>query len=171
MLKRPNPYRKSRAAGTLDDLMFDMDKRRHTSFRFQNYQNFITDRPGKFVSQVPPAGGARGQSSKLSLLGDPIVCQCASPRGSRITSGFQWLEACHRCYRARNSGSLLCQPPVPSCGPQARVPPLFGCFRPSTLNTPFWTRHVCSFFAPNTCAPRRWSPAIPRVEHLLAYYM
>lgn len=50
MLKRPNPYRKSRAAGTLDDLMFDMDKRRHTSFRFQNYQNFITDRPGKFVS-------------------------------------------------------------------------------------------------------------------------
>ncbi|CAM9477947.1 unnamed protein product, partial [Hapterophycus canaliculatus] len=48
MLKRPNPYRKSRAAGTLDDLMFDMDKRRHTSFRFQNYQNFITDRPGKF---------------------------------------------------------------------------------------------------------------------------
>lgn len=50
MLKRPNPYRKTRAAGTLDDLMFDMDKRRHTSFRFQNYQNFITDRPGKFVS-------------------------------------------------------------------------------------------------------------------------
>lgn len=50
MLKRPNPYRKARAAGTLDDLMFDMDKRRHTSFRFQNYQNFITDRPGKFVS-------------------------------------------------------------------------------------------------------------------------
>lgn len=34
----------------MDDLMFDMDKRRHTSFRFQNYQNFITDRPGKFVS-------------------------------------------------------------------------------------------------------------------------
>ena len=50
MLKRPNPYRKNRAAGTLDDLMFDMDKRRHTSFRFQNYQNFITDRPGKLVS-------------------------------------------------------------------------------------------------------------------------
>lgn len=50
MLKRPNPYRKTRTAGTLDDLMFDMDKRRHTSFRFQNYQNFITDRPGKFVS-------------------------------------------------------------------------------------------------------------------------
>lgn len=51
MLKRPNPYRKTRAAGTLDDLMFDMDKRRHTSFRFQNYQNFITDRPGKMVRQ------------------------------------------------------------------------------------------------------------------------
>ena len=50
MLGRPNPYRKTRQAGTLDDLMFDMDKRRHTSFRFQNYQNFITDRPGKFVS-------------------------------------------------------------------------------------------------------------------------
>lgn len=50
MLKRPNPYRKTRVAGTLDDLMFDMDKRRHTSFRFQNYQNFITDRPGKLVS-------------------------------------------------------------------------------------------------------------------------
>ena len=52
MLKRPNPYRKTRAASTLDDLMFDMDKRRHTSFRFQNYQNFITDRPGKLVSFV-----------------------------------------------------------------------------------------------------------------------
>ena len=51
MLGRPNPYRKTRQAGTLDDLMFDMDKRRHTSFRFQNYQNFITDRPGKSVSE------------------------------------------------------------------------------------------------------------------------
>lgn len=52
MLKRQNPYRKTRTPGTLDDLMFDMDKRRHTSFRFQNYQNFITDRPGKMVSSV-----------------------------------------------------------------------------------------------------------------------
>lgn len=52
MLGRPNPYRKTRAAGTLDDLMFDMDKRKLTSFRFQNYQNFITDRPGKMVSVV-----------------------------------------------------------------------------------------------------------------------
>lgn len=49
MLGRPNPYRKARAKGSIDDLMFDMDKRRHTSFRFQNYQNFITDRPGKLV--------------------------------------------------------------------------------------------------------------------------
>ncbi|CAM9953585.1 unnamed protein product, partial [Choristocarpus tenellus] len=47
MLKRPNPYRKARGQGTLEDLMFDMDKRRHAGFRFQNYQNFITDRPGK----------------------------------------------------------------------------------------------------------------------------
>lgn len=52
MLGRPNPYRKTRAKGTIDDLMFDMDKRRHTSFRFQNYQNFITDRPGKLVSAL-----------------------------------------------------------------------------------------------------------------------
>lgn len=56
MLKRPNPYRKTRVAGTLDDLMFDMDKRRHTSFRFQNYQNFITDRPGKMVSFLSCCG-------------------------------------------------------------------------------------------------------------------
>ncbi|CAN0159115.1 unnamed protein product, partial [Discosporangium mesarthrocarpum] len=47
MLKRNNPYRKQRGAGTLEDLMFDMDKTRLTNFRFQNYQNFITDRPGK----------------------------------------------------------------------------------------------------------------------------